>query len=152
LHDGFPSTRRAFEVTLYGMWVQDFANFAHMKARALQLPRWYLGIAFGEQVITARGRRTVGAMIMVSRRGQQFDADGRGSDVVIVTMHRSENGLVPGRILDAVLLLRGAPVGATVWPNHCKHISRSDPRPASHRPLSEGQCSQCSSTQVERRA
>jgi hypothetical protein len=33
---------------------------------------------------------------------------GRGSDVVIVA--RSENGLVPGRILDAMPLLRGVPV------------------------------------------
>ena len=57
-------------------------------------------------------------------RGQQFDADGRGSDVVIVA--RSEDGLVPGRLLDAVLLLRGVPVGATVWP---EHISRSEPAP-----------------------
>ena len=105
--------------TLYGMWVH---YFAHLKARALRLPRWYLGIAFGEQVLTARGRRTVGAMTKVSRRGQQFDADGRGSDVVIVA--RSANGLVPGRLLDAILLLRGVPVGATVWP---EHISRSEP-------------------------
>jgi hypothetical protein len=64
--------------TLYGMWVH---YFAHLKARALRLPRWYLGVAFGEQVITTRGRCTIGAMTRVSRRGQQFDADGRGSDV-----------------------------------------------------------------------
>jgi hypothetical protein len=89
--------------TSYGMWVH---YFAHMKARALRLPRWYLGIAFGEQVVTARGRRTIGAMARVSRRGQQFDADGRGSDVVIVA--RSESGLVPGRIPGAILLLRVA--------------------------------------------
>jgi hypothetical protein len=61
-------------------------------------------------------------MTKVSRRGQQFDADRRGSDVVIVA--RSENGLVPGRLLGAILLLRGVPVGATVWP---EHISRSEP-------------------------
>jgi hypothetical protein len=61
-------------------------------------------------------------MTKASCRGQHFKADGRGSDVVIVA--RSENGLVPGRILDAILLLCGVPVGATVWP---EHISRSDP-------------------------
>jgi hypothetical protein len=85
------------------MWVH---YFAHLKARALRLPRWYLGVTFGEQVITARGRRTIGAMTKVSRRGQQFDADGRGSDVVIVA--RSEDGLVPRRLLGAILPLRGA--------------------------------------------
>jgi hypothetical protein len=66
--------------TLYGMHVGAL-YFAHLKARALRLPRWYLGVAFGEQVITTRGRCTIGAMTRVSRRGQQFDADGRGSDV-----------------------------------------------------------------------
>jgi hypothetical protein len=71
----------------------------------------------------ARGRRTIGAMTKVSRRGQQFDADGRGSDVVIIVA-RPKNGLIPGRVLGAILLLRGVPVGATAWP---EHISRSDP-------------------------
>jgi hypothetical protein len=99
--------------------------FAHLKARALRLPRWYLGVAFDEQVITARGRRTIGAMTRVSRRDQQFDADGRGSDVVIVA--RSENGgLVPGRLLGAILLLRGAPVGGRSY-GVAEHISRSEP-------------------------
>jgi hypothetical protein len=50
----------------YGMWVH---YFAHLKACALRLPRWYLGVAFGEQVMTARGRRTTDAMTRVSRRG-----------------------------------------------------------------------------------
>jgi hypothetical protein len=52
--------------------------------QALHLKRWYLGIAFGEQVSThcARSAHGVGAMTKASRRGQKFDADGRGSDVV----------------------------------------------------------------------
>ena len=61
-------------------------------------------------------------MTKVSRRGQKFDADGRGSDVVIVA--RSENGLVPGRIVDAILQLRGVPLGAVEWP---AHLSKTDP-------------------------
>jgi hypothetical protein len=73
------------------MWAHCFT---HERARALRLKRWYLGIAFGEQVLTARGLRTAGAMTKAPRRGQNFDADGRGSDVVIVA--RSENGLVSG--------------------------------------------------------
>ena len=107
------------KVTLHGMWTH---SFTHERARALNLQRWYLGIAFGEQVLTARGLRTVGAMTKVSRRGQKFDADGRGSDVVIVA--RSENGLVPGRIVDAILQLRGVPLGAVEWP---AHLSRTEP-------------------------
>jgi hypothetical protein len=82
----------------------------------------YLGIAFGEQVLTARGLRTVGAMTKVSCRGQKFDADGRGSDVVIVA--RSENGLVHGRIVDAILRLRGVPLNAFEWP---AHLSKTEP-------------------------
>jgi hypothetical protein len=29
-------------------------------------------------------------------------------------------GLVPGRLLGAILLLRGVPVGAAVWPEHIR--------------------------------
>ena len=101
------------KVTLHGMWTH---SFTHERARALHLRRWYLGIAFGEQVLTARGLRTIGAMTKVSRRGQKFDADGRGSDVVIVA--RSENGLVPGRIVDAILQLRGVPLGTAECGRH----------------------------------
>jgi len=52
------------KVALHGMWAH---SFTHERARALNLRRWYLGIAFGEQVLTARGLRTVGAMTKVSR-------------------------------------------------------------------------------------
>jgi hypothetical protein len=107
------------KVTLHGMWTH---SFTHERARALNLQRWYLGIAFGEQVLTARGLRTIGAMTKVSRRGQKFDADGCGSDVVIVA--RSENGLVPGLIVDAILQLRGVPLGAVEWP---AHLSKTEP-------------------------
>jgi hypothetical protein len=96
------------KVTLHGMWTHCFTH-THERARALHLRRWNLSIAFGEKVFTARGLCTVGAMTKVSRRGQKFDADGRGSDVVIEV--RSENGLVPGRIVDAILQLRGVPLG-----------------------------------------
>jgi hypothetical protein len=95
------------KVALHGMWTH---SFTHERVQALHLKRWYLGIAFGEQVSThcARSAHGVGAMTTkASRRGQKFDADGgRGSDVVIVA--RSENGLVPGRIADAILQLRGS--------------------------------------------
>jgi hypothetical protein len=63
-------------------------------------------------------------MTKVSRRGQKFDADGRGSDVVIVA--RSENGLVPGRIVDAILQLRGVPLGTVEWPAPA-HLSKKVP-------------------------
>jgi hypothetical protein len=73
-----------------------------------------------------RGLRTAGAMTKVPRRGQKFDADGRGSDVVIVA--RSENGLVPGRIVDAILQLRGVPLGAVEWGGRPgAHLSKTEP-------------------------
>jgi hypothetical protein len=107
-------TETSQSVLFLDMWTH---SFTHERARgALHLRRWHLGIAFGEQVLTARGLRTIGAMTKASRRGQKFGADGRGSDVVIVA--RSENGLVPGRIVDAILQLRGVPLGAVEWPVH----------------------------------
>jgi hypothetical protein len=86
--------------------------------------RAYIFMDLRSEVLTARGLRTVGAMTKVSRRGQKFGADGRGSDVVIVA--RSENGLVPGRIVDAILRLRGVPLNAVEWP---AHLFKTEPLP-----------------------
>jgi hypothetical protein len=59
--------------------------------------------------MTARGRRTTGAHTKVTRRGQKYDADLRGSDVVIVA--RAANGLCicPGYIANKIFQLRGTP-------------------------------------------
>jgi hypothetical protein len=82
----------------------------------------YLGIAFGEQVLTARGLRTVGAMTRVSRRGQKFDPDGRGSDVVIVA--RSENGLVPWSYRGCYSAVARSASNAVAWP---ARLSKTEP-------------------------
>ena len=67
----------------------------------------YVGISFGEMVMTARGRRTTGAHTRVSRRGQKYGADLRGPDVVIAA--RAANGLCPGYIANKIFQLRGIP-------------------------------------------
>jgi hypothetical protein len=42
----------------------------------------------------------------------------------VVIVARSENGLVPGRIVDAILQLRGVPLDAVEWP---AHLSKTEP-------------------------
>jgi hypothetical protein len=73
-------------------------------------------------VMTARGRRTIGAHTKVSRKGQKYDADLRGSDVVIVA--RAANGLCPGYIANKIFQLRGIPSDTLVWPSQ---LSKLDP-------------------------
>jgi hypothetical protein len=67
--------------TLHGIWSHCHTG---RRARRLNLTRQYIGISFGDMVMTARGRRTIGAHTKVSRKGQKYDADLRGPDVVIV--------------------------------------------------------------------
>ena len=105
--------------TLHGIWSHCFTG---SRARNLNLTRQYVGISFGEMVVTARGRRTIGAHTKVSRKGQKYDADLRGSDVVIVA--RATNGLCPGYIANKIFQLRGIHSDTLVWPST---ISRLEP-------------------------
>ena len=105
--------------TLHGIWSHCHTG---RRARSLNLTRQYVGISFGEMVETARGRRTTGAHTKVSRKGQKYDADLRGSDVVIVA--RAANGLCPGYIANKIFHLRGIPNDTMVWPSH---MSKMEP-------------------------
>ena len=105
--------------TLHGIWSHCHTG---RRARRLNLTRQYVGISFGEMVMTARGRRTIGAHTKVSRKGQKYDADLRGSDVVIVA--RAANGLCPGYIANKIFQLRGIPGDTLVWPSQ---LSKLDP-------------------------
>jgi hypothetical protein len=56
----------------------------------------------------------------VSRKGQKYDADLRGSDVVIVA--RAANGLCPGYIANKIFQLRGIPSDTLVWPSQLSKL------------------------------
>ena len=56
----------------------------------------------------------VGGETKMARKGQRYDADGRGSEVVAVA--RSESGLDLGALVRSVLVLRGIDPDCMVWP------------------------------------
>ena len=90
-----------FKQTLHGLWSHYFVG---ARAERLGIEREYVGCVFGALVETAKGPRYIGGETKMARKGQRYDADGRGSEVVAVA--RSEAGLDLGAA--AVGLLYGA--------------------------------------------
>ena len=64
-----------------------------------------MGILFGKRVVTEKGERWEGAVTKTSRKGQKYDTDGLGSDVIIsVDTH---SGLRPERFAEDLFRRNG---------------------------------------------